>query len=651
MRFAGVLIILAIFSGIAFAEGEGYRFDDLYGPSGKSWQWMVINTGTDTFGADHQTAIDISSDLILSDSGVVDVINGTPNSTIFPNRSLSTLFLVLSDGYGEFSMDIHSPRIRHEATTNDVKLGSSTSETNAPYTASVTATGPVSKDGYDSQWSNYIFTISRQTGSLNRYDTIRQTFNYQQNPSDTSSQGINKPVVIANVVNGTATDEALELRMTLRDRAGNGNIVAYRHDKWNAQNSKETTSANWVLAPVENLNVDTGRINYHLTTEIVNHTAVRYGAQDANSNWLTPTRWKFDLPRYQGTTDIERYFFLDNASHAAPGLVTVYTRSYNLNEQNIRPLRIFAIDDDMRNGMWDLVLNHDTLFVKKIGETYEYGTESSFRQIEITAFEPNPSSLTFYDEIALVTGGTKGIGTPSAFYNSSISRTIPIQDALEYFTINHSIPNNLRTSTQEVLLPVLVTMNIPVTAIKDRSWWNNLVTEYRNNGQIEYTFAQNLSIYLMAEDRNILNLTEELDRLGVYSSQVKVFLDEERGRATNDNDKGVITISFVMYLMNGTRDGVRPELSMVYDNSRGCMVVRDGSEDSNLNMQVFIAPSSYYHNPEVTPTPTPSPTPDYDDDPLIPTGGGGGGGFNAGFSLLCLSTILFAYNFKKERKI
>ena len=81
------------------------------------------------------------------------------------------------------------------------------------------------------------------------------------------------------------------------------------------------------------------------------------------------------------------------------------------------------------------------------------------------------------------------------------------------------------------------------------------------------------------------------------------------------------------------------------------MVVRDGSEDSNLNMQVFIAPSSYYHNPEVTPTPTPSPTPDYDDDPLIPTGGGGGGGCNAGFSLLCLSMILFVYNFKKERKI
>ena len=164
--------------------------------------------------------------------------------------------------------------------------------------------------------------------------------------------------------------------------------------------------------------------------------------------------------------------------------------------------------------MWDLVLNHDTLFVKKIGETYEYGTESSFRQIEITAFEPNPSSLTFYEEIASVTGGTKEIVTPSAFYNSSISRTIPTNEALEYFTINHAIPNNLRTSTQEVLLPVLVTMNIPVTAIKDRSWWNNLVTEYRNNGQIEYTFAQNLSIYLMAENNNILNLTEELDRLG-----------------------------------------------------------------------------------------------------------------------------------------
>lgn len=639
-RFAGVIFILALFTGSAGAAG--YRFDDLYGPSGISYQWMVVNE-SGTFGATHQTAIDVSSDLVLSDLGVVNVINGTPDSTVISNRNLSTLFLVLSNGYGEFSMDIHSPRVTGEAVTGNINFGSSTSESSASYIDTVTANGPVSRDGYDSQWSSYTFKLTRQTGSQNRYDTVRQVFNYQQNPSDTSSQGINKPVVIANVVNGTATDEALELRMTLRDSSGNGNIVAYQHDKWDAQNSKTTTSENWILAPVENLNTDTSRINYYLTTEVINHTSVRYGAEDASSAWLFPNYWKFDIPRYQGLTDVESNFLLDDQSNIAPGLASVFRRTYNLNEKNIRPLRVYAVDDNRRNGMWDLVLNHNILFVKQISEKYEYGGEASFNQIEITAFEPNPSSLTFYETLALTTGSTKTITPASSFQSSAITRNLPTAEAIEYFTINHSIPSNMRTSTNEILMPLLITINIPVTQIQDKTWWNTLVNEYRSNGNIENTFANNMNIYLMAQNNNILNMTEELQRVGAYSSQVKIFVDEERGRATADNDKGVITISFVIFLMNGTRDGTRPELSIVSDTSKSYIAVRDGTEDNNLDMQIFIAPSDYYHNPSVTPT-----------DPAIPaepTGGGGGGGCNAGFSILSAMTILFALNFRKERKI
>ena len=640
-RFAGVIFILALFTSSACAAG--YRFDDLYGPSGISYQWMVVN-GSGTFGARHQTAAAISTDLILSEYGIVDVVNGTPDAATLSDRSLSTLFFVLSDGYGEFSMDIHSPRVPGEAVANDIQFGSGTNESNASYINTVTPNGPVSRDGYDFQWSSYTFKLTRQTGSSNRYDSVRQFFQYYQDPSDTSAQGINKPVVIANVINGTATEEALELRMTLRDAPGtNGSIVAYRHDKWDAQDSKSTESENWVFVPVEDLNADNSGINYYLTTEVVNHTAVRYGAQDYSSNLQYPDYWKFDIPRYQGLTDVESRFFLDNQSQIPPGLVSVFTRTYKMDEKNIRPLRIQGVGDNKGNGMWDLVLNHNILFVKKVSEPYDY-TVSGLNRIKVTAFEPNTTSFDFYKNMAAITGSTKTITPASSFQSSAITRNLPTAEAIEYFTINHSIPSNLRSDTNEILMPLLITINIPVTQIQDKTWWNQLVDEYRKEGHIENTFANNMNIYLMAENNNILNMTEELNRIGAYSSQVKIFVDEERGRATVDNDKGVITISFVIFLMNGTRDGTRPELSIVRDTSRSYIAVRDGTEDNNLDMQIFIAPSDYYHNPAVTPNTTPT----------TPTenagGGGGGGGCNAGFSILSAMTILFALNYYKYKK-
>ena len=116
-----------------------------------------------------------------------------------------------------------------------------------------------------------------------------------------------------------------------------------------------------------------------------------------------------------------------------------------------------------------------------------------------------------------------------------------------------------------------------------------------------------------------------------YVKQVKVFLDDQRGKRTNDTYEGVITVSFIVMLMDGSRDGLRPELSLVSDTSdatdgeRHYVVVRDGVNDNKWNMTFFIAPSTYFDN-QATYTPVPV---------NANTGSsGGGGGCNSGFMMI-----------------
>ena len=642
-RTAGVLTILAalsIFTINAYADEGGYRFDDLTGPSGISYQWMVVNglgNGANTFGANHYISMDISADLVTSDQEEgIYVLSGTPDDEHIENRELSTLFLVLGEGEGDFSFSFRSPtnitEALAEAITEDINLGSDTGASSARYHTEKTAYGTyIDENGY--AWVDYKFHIEAQRGSTSTYDTVKQYFNFHQNPAERSSQTKHMPVVIANVNTGSAVDEALELRMSLRDTNTNGNIVAYKRDTWNANTAKTTESRQWILVPVDDIN--NRNMNYYLTTEIANHTSIRYGAEDSSNHWLTPRRWKFDLPRYIGTTNVPRNFYLDPLSQAAPGLVTVYSRSYNMGEENKRPLGIGVYDvDDPREGLWSLVFNNNVLFCKEIGKYYEAG-DSSYNRIEITAFQTNPASQTFYEDIAEKTGSkVSNIAMPSSFTTSSVSRVSPTSEALEYFTINHAIPGNIDTSDTEGMLPLHITFNIPVTRIKDYNWWNNMIDEWRRSGEIAEIFAQNLHIYAMADDKNIWNMSQELTEKGVYDSQVKVFLDEERGKATADNDMGVVTVSFMILLMNGTRDGERPEMSIVTDSSttgaaQEYIVIRDGSEDDKRwKMQFFIAPAGYQNNE----------TDDDDDDEKQEdsnsvSGGGGGGGCNSGAGL------------------
>lgn len=648
-KTAAVITAVMFLSAPALAD---YCFDDLYGGSGTSTQWVIVNDAGDTFGASHSLPIHVSSDLIGINNVAINVLNGNSDSTVL-DRSLQTFFLVLADGTGEFDMAMKSQTLSLDVSTPEIGDNTIVVENLTPYANSISSD---QSKAPSAEWKNYHFKLERQQ-EKNKYDTVIQSFYFTQNPSVIPSQTMTRPMVISNVYHGSAADGAAPLivRTTLRDSTGaDGNMIAYDRSEWTMNSSKTVGGNQWVFIPVDDLNTDNSRIEYYLSTEIANNTAYRYAARyyDSTGGTVPPSAWKFDIFRPQGTTNIPREILLSPASNIAPGLVTVYNRRYNVNEQNKTPIHLFPVGM-VDYGDYGLTLNHRIIYGKHLGD-YKYSAqEGRFNLFEVTAFQPRLASTTFYDDVAMITNspGTVSVPTTSFFSSNSVKREVIADDVLQYFTVSQNIPSSVRSSSNEGILPLHITFNIPVTLVNDNIWWNDLLKVWRDTGRVEDMFANKYHLYLRAGENNVWNLTQELYDKGFYNDLVKVFLDDTRGRMTQDNYSGLITVSFIVMLMDGTRDGLRPELSIVTDNSiaqeNHYIVVRDGNPDNKWEMTFFVAPSGWQDNPGRT---TPVPDIDSRDYAGVNSGRSGGGGCTYGVGILTAVTMSAMLFIKRERR-
>ncbi len=636
---AGVFIMIAVFFLSALPSIADYQFDDIEGPSGISSQWVIINDEFDTFGATHTEAIRISGDLLTANTATVNVINGSPDVSSVSNRNLHTFFIVLAEGEGDFDMNMRSQTLDFDVSSPVLGLNTIVNVNASPYIGTMQ---PDQSGNTTSGWKNFHFHLARNNDTKNTYDTAIQSFYFQQNPSGSPSNGIPRAMVISNVHSGTAADAVspLIVRTTLRDSSNlEGNIIAYDRTSWTMNDNKTAGNSQWVFIPVNNLNTDNSRIEYYLTTEVANNSAYRYAVTypDGTGARIPPHAWKFDIFRPQGTTDIPRTILLNTESNIAPGLVTVYHRKYNVNEQNKTPIRVFQVDTPDA-GQYSLTLNHRILYGQRYGSTVTYRVEGKYNLYEITAFRPRLASMesAFFSRVARITKSSGTVGFPSSlsFSTSSVTRSTPEADVIQYFTLNQNAITP--SGTTEGIMPVHITFNIPVTLVQDNSWWNNMLEEWRGSGRIEDKFAEKSNLYLRSSNGRLLNLTQELEDKGVYNSAVKVFFDEERGTVTSDNYSGLITVSFIAMMMNGTRDGERPELSIVSDDSNlqqnNYIVIRDGVNDSKWNMTFLIAPAGWYDNPNrqvLTPN-----SGNYTSNNSSTGSSGGGCGVAAGISTL-----------------
>ena len=603
-KIAGVLISLAvifILTGVCLA---GYEFDDLKGNAFTS-QWMAINQIGGTFGGNYTEAIQISTDIITEydDYSTINVMNGHSDEEI-DDRELHVLFLLIAGGQGQFYMDMHAEEKSFDIST-PVPYFSTRGDTT--YNNALLALGQ--PDDKDATWRRYSFTLDRT--NRDTYDTVVHEILFMQNPNS-PSQSVPRPLIISNVANSelTAEEVPLLIRLILKDGAGkNANIVAYDTIDWDMTSDKDVTGNKLVFVPIndDSLLTDTRKINFYLTTEVVNHTSVRYAATtyDSYGDFLYPDHWKFDLAREQATTYVDRDFQLARKSHIAPGLVTVFKRKYNVNEENKIPLRLYPVDDTAV-GTQTLRLNHNVIFGKILGDV----VKDISNLYEVTAFQLRTAGDTFYDELKRVTKAQGYINVPiiSTFGASSVTRNETMPDTvLQHLTINQVIPANLRTGNDEGLLPVHIRFNIPVTKISDRTWLNELINAQNSGQALEDIFFEKYQISLLTETNsqaNPWNLSQELLYKNQYNKQINVFYDPDKGSSTQDNDKGVITVSFIAMLMDGTRDGVRPELSVVEDHSitsdNDYIIIRDGNKDDRWKMTFLVAPTGYYDNPSTS---------------------------------------------------
>ena len=608
-KTAVILISLAVtfvFTGVCLA---GYEFDDLKGNAFTA-QWVAINQIGGTFGGNYDEAVQISTDIITDndDFSTVNVLNGRSDDDI-DDRELHVLFLLIADGKAQFYLDLKAEEKSFDIATPTPYLSTRGATT---YTNAFLPLGQ--PDGMDATWRRFAYTLSRTNPET--YDTVVQEILFMQNPA-APSQSVPRPLVISNVANNelTAAEVPLIVRMTLRDGSSkSSNIVASDTVEWDMTGDKEVGGNELVFVPIddESLLTDNRKINLYLTTEVINHTSVRYAATtyDSYGDFEYPSYWKFDLARDQGTTYVDREFQLARKAHIAPGLVTVFKRKYDVNEENKRPLMLYPIDD-VSVGTRSLRLNHKIIFGKRLGDTYkEKSSNGNFNLIEVTAFQPRPAGDEFYDNVKSVTNakGAVNIPTSSTFGASSISRSEQMESTvLQHFTLSQVIPANLRTNDDEGILPVHITFNIPVTNIEDRDWLNQIIMLNNSGNRLEDAFFEKYQISLLTETdskANPWNLSQELQKLNQYNKQIHVYYNPDTGSSTRDNEKGVITVSFIAMLMDGTRDGVRPQLSVVADHSitsdNDYIVIRDGNKDDRWKMTFFIAPAGYNDNPATT---------------------------------------------------
>ena len=176
--------------------------------------------------------------------------------------------------------------------------------------------------------------------------------------------------------------------------------------------------------------------------------------------------------------------------------------------------------------------------------------------------------------------------------NRSFRNAYVAGDVIASFAVDASIPGSARREGAEGLLPLHITFNLPRTHLLVAPKWEGLLDQWHETGDIKSEFARNFSLYLRSGEENHLNLIQELEKQGAYNKLVKVFLDEERG---------VITVSFIAMLMDGTRDGTRPALQVVPDRTttteNDFLVMRDGTSDNRWNLTFYAAPADYKENP------------------------------------------------------
>ena len=678
----GVLILIITFAAMSNnpvqAYDEGYQFDNVYSTHGLQTQWMIITKSGTTAGnwayalSDDEDTTHTSVPLkiagdITTERSTLSVLNGR-NTLSNNNRELDVIFLVLSGNDQEeaentFVIDFyHSPDDDDdgEAVTPDVSAGT------LPYY--VVRKTPQNGTLDDSNGTGKEYNLYFQRQSAAEFGSTRSSMIFSQIPTDsypsTPSQTTYIPFVLANVNGTTASNQPLIFNTILRNNrsTNRGEIVAYDRFTWTVEEAKtQSENTPWVFVPVSSLtwsNNNGEKIPYYLTTKLTNRTGVRYGTYPYDYPTITPHHWEFDLPKLSDYDKLPSKFYLHELSHAAPGLTSVYISNIDMNTVTPEIMQLYPVDPPTPYNPLSLKIRYRPVYGYSVGEAE--GTSSSSSTpvpYRITAFTPRAVSSSFYETVAAKmkkktssTYDTILVPETAGFFSAGDVTPDYISSGVYCsFAVSKTIPGNYRQTGYEGMLPVVVTFNIPASKLDN---WNDMLTQLHNNDGlsiIKTYFRNRYTVGLLSSNNGnnanmFLDLVKRIEEehSDDWTDYIKVFLDE---------DREVMTVSFIVLLLDGTSDGTNPATGIVTDETPSewiqtnkFVAIRDGLANNKWEMTFFIAPANYTisGNQQTNSTDHTNTNPG--------SSGGGGGGCNFGFiGSLAAMLIIFGASYSHKK--
>ncbi|MDR1977605.1 MAG: hypothetical protein LBQ42_02610 [Synergistaceae bacterium] len=568
LKILGTILLAGLLGAPSISAEALYRFDDLYGPSGKGAQWMVVTGDMDTGGSPTAVPMVTTANFVEYRDSVL-LMNGGVSS-----GDIQTLFLVLPETQGTMlvNFDWTPPYPTAASYTQDVLVD------NAFYQVIKTPLSVSSGPG-----KSFSLDFLKSSGS---YESVRGNFIFHQNPASTPSQTLQIPFIIANVYNGTAEGNPLLFKTTIRDASvgssGSGNIVAYDRFDWNVVDDKTVGADNdWVFVPIPKLPIDANTVNYRLSTEVVNYTSIRYALQRYDGYaWapLSPSRWAFDTP---AAGDVPTSIYLDELSHIPPGLVTIYNQSFNVVSGVREAMHMYPVDP--ASGFRDLTIAHRSIFGLDLGSVKDSANPNSYI---VAGFQLLSAGIDFLSKVGSAMGvsNVKMPEPTDGVMSSSVSYAYIAGDVIASLGVDAGVPARMRGNNGSGLLPLHVTFNLPRANQLVSPKWDSLLQEWRGSGNIRNLFSSSFSVYLQDSYGKNLDLTEWLNDVEAHDKTVKVFLDEQRN---------VLTVSFIVMLMDGAKATARVVNDATTATNNTYVVVMDGNANNRWDMKFFVAPSAY----------------------------------------------------------
>jgi hypothetical protein len=499
------------------------------------------------------------------------------------------------------------------------------------------------------------------------------------------------PVVVANVLDGEASENPLYFDMTIfdsRDATAGNNVVNRVKFRWGADENLTQDLGNFFLMQAYN-NAE-GTPTYGVETRITNRTGTRYRLErygtvneptftedegvNVGYHKIYPDYWKYDLtPDRYGS--LPPSFMLDNHSQIAPGLVTVYrdnaAAGYSTIDTNYGTSASFRLYPFSSATSRNLTLNYTRVPGMIAGEWSSFlSGRVRVRPFTLTNAEfvdrRNDSENTA-NELKDLIGLPPVLAQPDALPGLVLSDPHIGKDALNPVHITATVPEGLVSMdtvtsrdaegnlisvdipAETAILPLVVRFRVPRNEqlLSNLDRWTALDTA-ENGAKLLTAFEKFGSIWVRSDATQMLDanlLTALHTRASAHGYNVS---DTVRAFTYTDPTRNVTVVSerddfyleFLVFVADAKspKEGYTGFIELFKDDGIPYLLIGDGAADGLWDLSFFIAETG--------------PNPESEDvSPQTEnSGGGGGGGCDAG-ALGVLAMILAGEAFLLRRRM